>query len=204
MQLRDRAATQGILLLESDIKPADRYLMERFITAPMLVSGEARAKSDYLVLASPQIKSGEYLPDFSYLSLDIETDGIDGEILSIAFCGRVHNLHHEEILMQGEEKQWPCDLPLLWFASEAALLKGFLHRFQQLDPDLILGWNLINFDLNILEQRCRRHRIPFNLGRGNSSAAVLQPKQPGQLRIATVPGRVALDVSIPACRLLVI
>ncbi|MEJ1298651.1 MAG: DNA polymerase II [Candidatus Sedimenticola sp. (ex Thyasira tokunagai)] len=188
-QLRDRATTQGIQLLESDIKPADRYLMERFITASMQISGAAQKKVGYLELVSPQIKQGEYLTDLGYLSLDIETDGIDGEILSIAFCGQ----GYEEVLMQGEKSQWPCDLPLFWFDNEAVLLKGFLHRFGQLDPDLILGWNLINFDLNILEQRCHRYRIPFTLGRGRSTAAVLQPQQPGQPRIASIPGRVALD-----------
>ncbi|MES9855367.1 MAG: DNA polymerase II [Sedimenticola sp.] len=189
LQLRERAANQGVMLLESDIKPADRYLMERFITAPMQISGEAKVKAGYLELRSPQIKQGEYLPDFSFISLDIETDGIDGEILSIAFCGQ----GHEEILMQGEGKHWPCDLPVHWFTSEALLLRGFIKRFQQLDPDLILGWNLINFDLNILDQHCRRHRIPFAIGRANSTAAVLQPHQPGQPRIASIPGRVALD-----------
>lgn len=187
--MRERAANQGVLLLESDIKPSDRYLMERFITAPMTISGESRVKPGFQELTAPGIKPGDYRPEFSYLSLDIETDGIDGEILSIAFCGR----GHEEILMQGEADDWQSTLPLSWFKSEAELLRGFLGRFQQLDPDLILGWNLINFDLNYLERRCRHYRIPFTLGRGGGIAAILQPKQQGQLRVASIPGRVALD-----------
>lgn len=189
MQFKERARGRGIELLESDIKPADRYLMERFIAAPMAISGEGRQMDGYIEIIAPQLKTGSYLPDLSYLSLDIETDGMEGAILSIAFCGR----GHEEILIQGVSEEWPSDLPITWFESEATLLQGLLRRIQQLDPDLLLGWNLINFDLNVLEQRCHHHRIPFTLGRGKAVARVLQPQQPGQIRIASIPGRVALD-----------
>lgn len=185
----EMADEQGILLYESDIKASDRFLMERFVTAPLAIQGESRQRNGYLELINPKIKPATYQPALSYLSLDIETNGIDGEILSIAFCGQ----GHEEILMQGDEKQWPTDLPLTWFPDEKRLLQGFLKRLAELDPDLVLGWNLINFDLDYLERRCRHHRIPYSLGRGRETARILQPQQAGQPRIASIPGRVALD-----------
>ena len=188
-QLRQRTAGSSTRLLESDIKVSDRFLMERFITAPLQVSGEVIQQAGYRQLLNPRLQPADHLPRFNYLSLDIETDGTASQVLSIAFCGQ----GRERILMQGRAGDWPCDLPIDWFADEAALLRGFLQQIQALDPDLILGWNLINFDLDYLERRCQAHRIPFSLGRGGESAAILQPQQPGQPRIASIPGRVALD-----------
>ncbi|MCW8907386.1 MAG: DNA polymerase II, partial [Sedimenticola sp.] len=188
-QLRQRTVGSSTRLLESDIKVSDRFLMERFITAPMRVSGEAAQQAGYRQLVNPRLHPAEYTPALRYLSLDIETDGSASQVLSIAYCG----VHEAQVLMQGRADDWPSDLPILWFDDEKALLRGFLQQMQRLDPDLILGWNLINFDLDYLERRCQAHRIPFGLGRGSETAAILQPQQAGQPRIASIPGRVALD-----------
>lgn len=186
---RDQVKAQGHQLNESDIKPHDRYLMERFITAPFEVLGEPIQKANHLELINPRLKPGNFHPDLSYVSLDIETDGIHGEIISIALSchGR------EQIMMQGSATDWRSDLPIEWYENESSLLSGFMQAIRQWDPDLILGWNLINFDLNYLEQRCKHHRLRFDLGRGGEAAAILQPQQSGQTRIASIPGRVALD-----------
>lgn len=188
-QFRDRTAGSSTLLLESDIKAVDRFLMERFVTAPMRISGDAVPRSGYLELVNPRIQPTEYQPDLSYLSLDIETDGSASQVLSIAFCGQ----GLERILMQGQAEDWPTRLPITWFDNEASLLRGFLQQMAACDPDLILGWNLINFDLDYLERRCQAHGIPFTLGRGGEIAAILPPQQSGQPRVASIPGRVALD-----------
>lgn len=188
-QFRERTAGSSTLLLESDIKVADRFLMERFVTAPLRVTGDPVQRNGYLELVNPRIRPIDYQPELSYLSLDIETDGSANQVLSIAFCGP----GTQRILMQGEASDWPSNLPIQWVGDEAHLLREFLHQVEQLDPDLLLGWNLINFDLDYLERRCRAHRIPFSLGRGGELAAILQPRQSGQARVASIPGRVALD-----------
>jgi DNA polymerase-2 len=188
-QFRERMYRQHIRLYESDVKPHDRFLMERFITAPFQVLGQPVQKPGYLELVNPRLRPTDFEPEFSYLSLDIETDGIDGEILSIAMS----NDALEVILMRGQTVDWCTDLPIRWYPDEHALLEGFFQAFRALDPDLILGWNLINFDLDYIERRCRRYNMPFALGRGSEHAAILQPRQTGQNRIASIPGRVALD-----------
>ena len=178
-------------LYESDVRPHDRFLMERFVTAPMEVSGEAIKRDGWRELVRPRIRPADYAPKLSYLSLDIETVGRDGEIVSIALSSPTR----AAVLIQGAAEAWPGEggLPLHWFGDERSLLGGFIEWFSQWDPDLILGWNLINFDLDHLERRCRRHGLPFAIGRGGESAAILQPRESGQPRIASIPGRVALD-----------
>ncbi len=188
-RLREYLSTTDKMLYEADIKPTDRFLMERFINLPFTLQGECIQRKGYWELINPQIRPASHIPALRYLSLDIETDGIHGEIFSIAYCG----MGVDQILMQGQASDWESDLDILWYADEKALLKGFLERIACLDPDLILGWNLINFDLDYLERRCRNLQIPFTLGRGGEIATVLQPQQANQLRVASIPGRVALD-----------
>lgn len=189
LQFRDRVRAAGWQLLESDIRPPDRFLMERFVTAPFRASGEVSRRDGWLETIAPRLEPAGPVPGFRHLSLDIETDAVAGGILSIACCGP----GHEEVLMQGVAEEWPGSQPIRWFPDEKALLQGFLARFRALDPDLVLGWNLVNFDLAYLERRCRHHHLPFRLGRGDSLAAVLPPRQEGQQRVASIPGRVALD-----------
>jgi DNA polymerase-2 len=176
-------------LFESDVKAHDRFLMERFITAPLEVLGEPVRRPDHWELVNPRLRPAPFEPDFTYASLDIETDGIDGPILSIALS----NPDRELILMQGAAEDWNTDLPVHWYGDERRLLQGFFEVFGRWDPDLILGWNLINFDLDYIDRRCRHYRLPFALGRGGENAAILQPQRQGQARIASIPGRVALD-----------
>ncbi len=185
----DQAARTGLVLYESDVKPHERFLMERFVTAPFEAQGEVVQRQDYREMLNPRLRPADFEPRLSYVSLDIETNATDGEILSIALSGP----GQADVLMQGNDGDWPADLPACWFDDERALLGGFLHRFRELDPDLILGWNLVNFDLHQIERRCRLHRLSFALGRGGDQAAILQARQPGQTRIASIPGRVALD-----------
>ncbi|MBP5639451.1 MAG: hypothetical protein J6X55_08225 [Victivallales bacterium] len=50
--------------------------------------------------------------------------------------------------------------------GEAALLNKMISLIRLHDPDVIEGHNIFNFDLTYLEKRCKRHKIPFALGRG--------------------------------------
>ncbi|MCA9559980.1 MAG: hypothetical protein KC583_15640, partial [Myxococcales bacterium] len=69
---------------ESDVKPADRYLMERFITGPCRVTGAIRRRGRFLYANNPTLRPAEHRPQLTSLSLDIETDGFGGPIISIA------------------------------------------------------------------------------------------------------------------------
>src|SRR6201996_3831701 len=88
LNLEKRLANEGIELLEADIRPDDRYLVERFITASVVVDVEGNAGAATLV--NPRLKPGEgYRPSLKLVSLDIETSA-QGELYSIALegCGQ--------------------------------------------------------------------------------------------------------------------
>jgi len=160
-----------------------------WIAGAFEVLGAPARKPGYLEFLNPRLRPARFDPDLHYVSLDIETDGIDGQILSIALS---HQQQHA-VLMQGRTEDWPSALPIRWFGDEGSLLQGFLECFRVLDPDLILGWNLINFDLHTIERRCGAHRIAFALGRRGEVARILTSQRGGQAMVANIPGRVALD-----------
>jgi len=188
-QFRKTALFHGVSLYESDIKPHDRFLMERFIKSSLEVIGKGIQKEGYIEFRDPSIRAAEYHPELSYLSLDIETDGINGEIISIALT----QAKSKTVIMQGDAKDWSSSSDIDWQTDEKSLLIRFFERIKQLDPDLIIGWNLINFDIDYLEKRSKALRLNFALGRGKEQATVLQPHQAGKIKIASIPGRVALD-----------
>jgi len=50
-------------------------------------------------------------------------------------------------------------------ASEEEILRAFLKEVADADPDVIEGHNILHFDIPYLEERFRRHDIPFSIGR---------------------------------------
>ena len=163
--------------------------MERFITAGMAVDGDPVIHEGHLEYRNPALRRMSVVPDFRAVSLDIETDGLDGAIYSIA----LHARDDERVLMVAGEPVETKECTLVRCGGERELLQSLFAWFDQTDPDLILGWNIVNFDLDAIERRCRRLRVPFAIARGSEAAAVLQPQSANGVRVARVPGRVILD-----------
>ena len=77
---------------ESDVRPADRFLMERFVTGPMVLHGRAERREGFIEYVDPRVRAGDSRPRLRAVSLDIETSGLDGEdrgqqLWSIAVSG---------------------------------------------------------------------------------------------------------------------
>jgi DNA polymerase II len=183
---RDRLRGSLGTAFESDVKPSERFLMERFVNAAMRLEGDATERHGVLHFENPGVKTADLRPELSLLALDIETDGFDGPLLSAAISTR----DREHVFVRGEGS---AREPITFVPDEKALLEAFFAEIRSLDPDLICGWNVVEFDLAVLEARCRAHRLPFALGRGGECARVLSGATPQQVSIARVPGRVVLD-----------
>jgi len=186
---RNQLLGTGKRLLESDIKPSDRFLMERFITAACTVRGEVLDRGKYLVLINPKLRAARYLPRLSVTSIDIETDGLDGPLFSIA----VSNADEEAVFMVDPGRELQASPRLTPYRSESELLEGFFAWLSDRDPDVLIGWNVVNFDLDYLEKRSRALGVSFDVGRGGERATVLQPRTNAGMKVARVPGRVVLD-----------
>ena len=186
---RDLLRSRGVAPCESDLKPADRYLMERFVTAGFAARGEAVRRSGYLEMRNPAIRRDDYNKALRWVSLDIETAGLDGALYSIA----LHSPDDERVLMVSDDPVHCDDAAVESLPSEGALLSRLFAWFAEHDPDLILGWNVVGFDLDFIARRCRRLRLGFDIARGGERSAVLQPGSASGTYVARIPGRVVLD-----------
>ncbi|MCA9607374.1 MAG: DNA polymerase II, partial [Myxococcales bacterium] len=182
----DRLALRGTPGWEVDVKPVDRFLMERLITAGCVATGEVIVRPGFEEMIDPALAPAEVAPALRVASFDVESEGADGPLLCVAIVEG--DLEHVFVRGAGPERAG-----VRYFEDERATLEAFLAHVRERDPDLLIGWNVIEFDVDYLEKRCREHGIPFRLGRGRETARVLAGQRPNAPSVALVPGRVVLD-----------
>ncbi|WP_219273820.1 DNA polymerase II [Pseudomonas sp. Xaverov 83] len=163
MDLEKRLRKAGIDVYEGDVRPPDRYMMERFITAPVWFGGTAGEGS---MLVEAQMKPApDYRPPLKLVSLDIETTA-QGDLYSIALegCGE------RQVYMLGPpNKTDAVDFKLDYCDTRAELLERLNLWLATHDPDAIIGWNLVQFDLRVLHEHAQRLNVPLLLGRGGDA-----------------------------------
>ena len=84
MRLETALRKAGVDMFEADVRPPERYMMERFITAPVVFGGTPGAEG--LLLDAQMKPDPDYRPTLRLVSLDIETTA-RGELYSIALEG---------------------------------------------------------------------------------------------------------------------
>ncbi|UNK27573.1 DNA polymerase II [Serratia plymuthica] len=178
----------GVNVYEADIRPPERYLMERFITAPVWFSGRPNGSGPLL---DGQMKPApDYRPTLKMVSLDIETTA-HGELYSIALegCGQ------RQVYMLGPANggNEPLDFELEYCTSRPQMLERLNQWLERHDPDAIIGWNLVQFDLRVLQKHAERYQIPLRLGRGGN---LLEWREHGFKQnhfFASAAGRLIID-----------
>ena len=177
----------GVTVYEGDVRPPERYLMERFITAPVWVDGEPRGNA----LVNARLKpSPHYRPPLKWVSLDIETTR-HGELYCIGLegCGQrtVYMLGPENGDAQG------LDFDLIYVASRPQLLEKLNAWFAEHDPDVLIGWNVVQFDLKVLQKSAERYRVPLTLGRNGCELEWREHGFKNGVFFAQAPGRLIID-----------
>ncbi|VEA62590.1 DNA polymerase II [Serratia plymuthica] len=178
----------GVNVYEADIRPPERYLMERFITAPVWFSGRPSGSGPLL---DGQMKPApDYRPTLKMVSLDIETTA-HGELYSIALegCGQ------RQVYMLGPANggNESLDFELEYCTSRPQMLERLNQWLERHDPDAIIGWNLVQFDLRVLQKHAERYQIPLRLGRGGN---LLEWREHGFKQnhfFASAAGRLIID-----------
>jgi DNA polymerase-2 len=189
-RMADELHQNNIKTYESDIDPARRHLMERFLNAQMKVTGSINQQDKLTVFTNPEIKPCDVTPNFVVASLDIETGDNNTRLYSIAVQVTGQKGDIKKVFLVGEED---AELPdyILSSADEKNLLTQFLSWFNEIDPDIIIGWHVIGFDLMFLEARCQEHLISFDIARGEGRVSLRSRKPRGYF--ASITGRVVID-----------
>ncbi len=190
-QALSRLETAGLRSYEADIRPPERFLMERFINGGMQLTGRPRPGNRGLQFDNVRARAVDYQPQLSVLSVDIETSMRGHELYSIGLSGRgrAGGDDFERVLMRGEPQAGP---PWLEFvADERQLMQRFLQCVRDYDPDLLIGWNVINFDFRFLQRKAEQLGMALTLGRRGGR---LHLRDSGSnLTFASLPGRVVVD-----------
>ena len=179
----------GVSVLEADVRPHERYLMERFITAGVRFEGgrvEHPALIDCKLLPAP-----DFRPSLKVVSLDIETSQ-HHELYSIALDG----LQERVVFMLDASAAEPVQPPgfvLIHCTTRKAMIERLNDWFARHDPDVIIGWNVIQFDLRVLQKTADDCATPLLLGRERTPIAWrTHPGKQGYL-FAPMPGRAVID-----------
>jgi len=188
-RVEKRLKQAGVDVYEADVFPPDRYMMERFITAPVWFSGKPNGSGP--LLDGDMKPASGYRPQLRLVSLDIETSA-NGELYSIALegCGQ------RQVYMLGPangDSNAAVDFDFEYCESRPQLLERLNEWMARHDPDAIIGWNLVQFDLRILHQHAEQYRVPLCLGRDGS---VMEWREHGLTQghfFAGAAGRLIID-----------
>jgi DNA polymerase-2 len=185
---RKACDARNISTFEGDVNLVARFLMERFIKgAVSFKSDPIRTENNTLYFVDPIVKPSDYLPNLKLLSIDIECS-MEMDLYSIALFGT----DFEIVLMVDENRDEQSNMDTYQgFKNEKELLLSFFNRVREYDPDALIGWNLIGFDLQWLARKCQTLGIKFDIG-CDGLAQILSPGKLYNQWSARIPGRAAL------------
>ena len=184
--LRKELTDRGVDCLEADIRFVNRFLIDQDIRGSLDLEGDfTKGKLINRVYMEPKISASDAEVKLKVLSIDIETDGNAKKLFSVG----LHSENYNKVMIVYPTPVEGCDV----FPDEKSLLTALSTEINNLDPDAIVGWNFVDFDLKVLDEKYRQAGIPFCWGRVENWNTSLKIKQE-YLRDseAEIPGRLVL------------
>ncbi|HJQ84361.1 MAG TPA: 3'-5' exonuclease, partial [Candidatus Binatia bacterium] len=184
--IRSRLAGVGVDCLEADLRFAYRYLIDRGIRGGFAVDGPSERRPGVgRLYRNPSIEPADFAPALRVLSFDIETSPDGRRLYSIASAGA----GGERVLIVGRGDVDGAEV----VADERALLQGFLEHVKRVDPDVLTGWNVCDFDLAVIQRACRAHGLRCALGRTADELELRRDQTFTREARAILCGRLVLD-----------
>jgi len=176
---------------EADIRFYQRFLIDQDIKGSLEISGKyKKGKHVDRIYENPILKNSDWRPELKVLSIDIETDSKARHI----YCISLYSEEYKKVIIVGIDKD--IGKPLhnaITVNTEKELIEKFQELVWRIDPDIITGWNLIDFDLKVLKQKFEEHKIPFTLGRIDWPCKLELNDEFMRDSSADFPGRMVLD-----------
>jgi DNA polymerase-2 len=183
-RLRERLGSEHAL--EADVRFAYRFLIDRGIRSGVAIEGEPEhAAGGLLRFRNPALAAAEVHPTLRFLSLDLETTPDASRVLAWALVGADVDEGH---VLSSRPVAGATAHP-----DEPALLRALVERVAVLDPDVIVGWNVVDFDLRVLAARCAACGVADELGRVPGPIAFQEDRGFTRQTRAVVAGRMVLD-----------
>ncbi len=184
--LRDMFQKEDVPTYEADIRFVYRFLVDKGIKGSLEIHGDF--KKGHMVnriYEEPELKGSDFSPELRVLSIDIESS-MD---LKRIFCISLVSNEFKKVLFNGSRKLNDAES----FNSEKEMLERFKEIIHNYDPDIITGWHVIDFDLKVLHDKFKEHKLDFNIGRTEWPCIIKTYDSFFKDSTAEVPGRTILD-----------
>jgi len=172
---------EKIATYESDLRPHNRFMIDNNLKAGIEIDGEYESsahemgvspeKSIFIddagqnrvdrVYRNASLSPVLFTPKLKVLSLDIETSGDKKSLFCI---GMYSENYKKSFLVTNKQIEG-----VISCKDEVDCLTKFKEELKSFDPDIITGWNVIDFDLEFLQSRFRKNKIPFDISRTNDN-----------------------------------
>ncbi len=200
-RFRDSLHRAGIRTYEADVKLSTQLLMDLGAHGSICIDGQRRdGRRVTRIYENPSLAACVFEPPLSVLSLDIETDARAQKVyaVSLAFWDPASGTETGEVLFNGAAGGEPEDPRVRGYPDEKQMLTELRRRIIECDPDVITGWNVVDFDLRVLDRRFAALGVPFDIGRSDEQASFLDREDSDGITRwkrskAIVPGRQVLD-----------
>ncbi|MBT4334193.1 DNA polymerase II [archaeon] len=185
--LRHNLEAEGIKTYEADINYAKRFLIDNSIQSSIEIEGDFESVDELdRIYKEPELKKSDYVPtNLKIFSFDIETDNKANQL----YCISAYSKNYKKSFIVSDKKVQNAES----FKTEDDLLDAFREEIINFDPDIITGWNVIDFDLEFLRKKFKEYNIPFILGRDNSLSKLRIESSFFRTSKAEISGRVVLD-----------
>jgi len=224
----DVAKLRGVKeVYETDILFRNRFLIDRGFHGMGWVSAEPipdtgssssqKITCDRMITASTvhEIDTISNAP-LKYLAFDIECLPIDGAmptpetspVIMISLSFEPAYKGHSTLILVGKEVEG-VDRDVEMFTDEAKLLNRFFEIFQEYDADIVIGYNINDFDIPYIADRVKLlnesgRNITSSVGRDGREMVrpdgkILVYRKIGNRTMITMPGRVVVD-ALPLVR----
>lgn len=198
---RREVETMGLRAYEADVPSPARHLMERGIRGGIRFLDAPVSEDQGLVdFTDGRAESSLFTPRLRLLSIDIETSASE-DLYAISLFGDPAltgmQPHSRVFLVDPDRPAGSFHGGYEAHPDERSLMLAFLAAVKECDPDALIGWNVVNFDLRFLARTCARLGIPFALGT-DGPAELVEPEgsaygRLGSNWLARIPGRAVLD-----------
>ncbi|HVY01541.1 MAG TPA: DNA polymerase II [Candidatus Nanoarchaeia archaeon] len=171
---------------EQDLKPYTRFCIDNNILGSIdIEGGHEKGERIDRIYGEALIKSADFTPKLKILSIDIETD----KKADTLYCLGMYSSNFKKSFIVSKQKVPNAQN----YETEEECLQAFFQEIHKFDPDVITGWNVIDFDFKYLQEKCKSLKIPFDIGRKPGSAKLRISSNFMRDSSATVLGRQVLD-----------
>ena len=179
---------------EYDIPFAKRYMIDKDLAPITNYFFELYDDKGRILIKSIKPSGGKSIPELNTMWFDIEVYNPLGvprassdPVIMISFSYKSHGKEGSSVMTYKKvERDFVTTLK-----NESEMISAFMKKVEELDIDIISGYNSANFDIKYLIDRSKKLGMRFSIGRFEGETRL---EKHGLLERVKIPGRVHIDM----------